>query len=71
MHACRAAGADAAIKWPNDIWVGDRKVCGMLLDSSLSSTDVTLLAGIGINADGDPRDRPAAQRTSPPACVVR
>lgn len=56
--ACRAAGADAAIKWPNDIWVGERKVCGMLLDSSLSAGDVTLLAGIGINVNGDPRQNP-------------
>ena len=24
-------GIDSRIKWPNDIWVGDRKICGMLI----------------------------------------
>ena len=26
---------DAKIKWPNDIYVGDRKICGILIENSL------------------------------------
>lgn len=52
--AVRAEGLDARIKWPNDIWVGERKLCGMLIDAETSSTDVLAYPGIGINVNGDP-----------------
>lgn len=38
------------IKWPNDILVGDRKVCGILIDS-LGGSAATWLLGIGINVN--------------------
>lgn len=44
-------GVKADIKWPNDIYVGGRKICGMLLENTLGP-DGRLLAsviGIGIN----------------------
>lgn len=57
--ACRAAGTgDAVVKWPNDIWAGDLKVCGMLLDSELDGDQAIVLAGIGINVNGDPASIP-------------
>ena len=34
-RAIRAEGADARVKWPNDIWINDRKVCGMLIDGEV------------------------------------
>ena len=44
-HASRIA-----IKWPNDIYVGDHKICGILIEHSLSSAAIThTIAGIGIN----------------------
>lgn len=46
----RAAGLDARIKWPNDIVVGGRKVCGMLLEMDATPEKVeSIVAGVGIN----------------------
>lgn len=43
-------GMTASIKWPNDIYVGDRKICGILIEHSLigSGIDRTII-GVGIN----------------------
>lgn len=44
------AGISARIKWPNDIYVGDRKICGMLIENVLSGGMVaSSIAGIGLN----------------------
>lgn len=53
-EAVRDEGLDARIKWPNDIWVADRKLCGMLIDAELGPESGVALAGIGINVNGDP-----------------
>ena len=46
---CRQ-GVPAVIKWPNDIYVGKRKICGMLVENSLSEGRVaTSVIGIGLN----------------------
>lgn len=43
---------EVAIKWPNDIYVGDRKICGMLLEHQLSGKCIDAsIAGIGINVN--------------------
>ena len=43
-------GIEARIKWPNDIWVEDRKICGMLIENVLDGTNVgSSIVGIGIN----------------------
>ena len=43
---------DAKIKWPNDIYVGDRKISGMLIENSLSGTLLrTSVIGIGLNVN--------------------
>lgn len=40
----------AVIKWPNDIYVGKRKICGMLVENGLSEGKVaTSVIGIGLN----------------------
>lgn len=45
-------GMDAKIKWPNDIYVGDRKISGMLIENSLSGTLLrTSVIGIGLNVN--------------------
>lgn len=58
-EAIAALGADAAIKWPNDVLVGGRKVCGMLseLDGSMERVE-WLVVGIGINANVEPEELP-------------
>ena len=43
-------GVEARIKWPNDIYVGDRKICGTLIENSLSEGRIAAsVAGIGLN----------------------
>lgn len=45
-------GAKVAIKWPNDIYFGDRKICGMLLEHQLAGKHIAAsIAGIGINVN--------------------
>jgi BirA family transcriptional regulator, biotin operon repressor / biotin---[acetyl-CoA-carboxylase] ligase len=39
-----------SIKWPNDIYVGSRKIAGILIQNSLINTQIrSTVAGIGIN----------------------
>lgn len=43
-------GVDARIKWPNDIWVGDKKICGILIENVLDGQYVgASIIGIGLN----------------------
>jgi BirA family biotin operon repressor/biotin-[acetyl-CoA-carboxylase] ligase len=45
-------GINARIKWPNDIYVGDRKICGILIENSLKESFVsTSIIGIGLNVN--------------------
>jgi BirA family biotin operon repressor/biotin-[acetyl-CoA-carboxylase] ligase len=58
-RALRAEGVDARIKWPNDIWVGERKLSGMLIDAETAADGLIAYPGIGINVNGDPTRDPA------------
>ena len=43
-------GVTATIKWPNDIYAGDRKICGTLIEPVLAPGRVSAaVAGIGLN----------------------
>ena len=43
-------GLAATIKWPNDIYTGDRKICGTLIEPVLAEGRVSAaVAGIGLN----------------------
>jgi BirA family biotin operon repressor/biotin-[acetyl-CoA-carboxylase] ligase len=49
-QALRKRGLDARIKWPNDVLIQKRKVCGILVESVWSGEDVDcVVIGIGIN----------------------
>ena len=40
------------IKWPNDIYVGDRKICGMLIENRLRGKQiVSSIIGVGLNVN--------------------
>lgn len=46
------AGHDVAVKWPNDIYVGNRKICGILIENTITGQDIAhSIAGIGINVN--------------------
>ena len=40
---------DAQLKWPNDIWVDQRKLAGVLIEIVSSAVGSRLLIGIGLN----------------------
>lgn len=43
---------DVRIKWPNDIYVGDKKICGILIENSLSGAAIDRsIVGIGLNVN--------------------
>lgn len=43
-------GVDPMIKWPNDIYVGDQKICGILIEHVVTGKNITrTIAGFGIN----------------------
>lgn len=44
-----ATGRTPRIKWPNDVLVEDRKVCGILIEQSRSSRGPATVVGIGLN----------------------
>jgi BirA family biotin operon repressor/biotin-[acetyl-CoA-carboxylase] ligase len=73
-RAARAVGADASIKWPNDVLVagpdGDhRKLCGILTEMEGEADRVSwLVVGIGVNANVD-RDALPTGATSLRAAV--
>ena len=42
-------GVQARIKWPNDLLVRGKKVCGILIEQSNTADGVVTVAGIGLN----------------------
>jgi BirA family biotin operon repressor/biotin-[acetyl-CoA-carboxylase] ligase len=45
-------GIPAKIKWPNDIYVDDKKICGVLIENSLRGNAVLQsVCGIGLNVN--------------------
>jgi BirA family biotin operon repressor/biotin-[acetyl-CoA-carboxylase] ligase len=57
--AIRNLGLDAKIKWPNDVLVNSRKICGILTEME-AEMDVLhyVVVGIGINANFDRNNLP-------------
>ncbi|MBO6067885.1 MAG: biotin--[acetyl-CoA-carboxylase] ligase [Bacteroidales bacterium] len=46
----RSKGIAANIKWPNDIYVYDRKICGILIENTVNGSElVSSIVGIGFN----------------------
>jgi BirA family biotin operon repressor/biotin-[acetyl-CoA-carboxylase] ligase len=68
--ALRGLGMEARIKWPNDLLVEGRKICGILAESSVENAPVAakkvgageerrvdfVVLGVGLNANLDPQD---------------
>ncbi|MEN9971854.1 MAG: hypothetical protein RIS20_201 [Bacteroidota bacterium] len=45
-------GIDASIKWPNDIYVGSKKIAGILIENQLEGNHISwVIAGIGLNVN--------------------
>lgn len=46
-------GVEARLKWPNDVMVEGRKLCGILTESASHGSQYSLVIGVGLNADVD------------------
>ncbi len=56
---------DFTIKWPNDIYWKDKKICGTLLESDIQGSKIIKsIAGIGININQDIFTSPAPNPVS-------
>jgi BirA family biotin operon repressor/biotin-[acetyl-CoA-carboxylase] ligase len=43
-------GIEARLKWPNDVWVGERKIAGLLAEASSGAAGVeSVVLGLGVN----------------------
>ena len=74
--ALRECGVEALIKWPNDLLVDGRKICGILAESSVESVPVAakrvrpgaerpvdfVALGVGLNANVEPQDLGVSDR---------
>ena len=49
----KACGLRTDIKWPNDICVGERKLCGILAETVETNRGNAAIVGIGINLNAD------------------
>ncbi|RHM63098.1 biotin--[acetyl-CoA-carboxylase] ligase [Coprobacillus sp. AF33-1AC] len=58
LAACSVVGLldrhhiKAMIKWPNDIYVGNQKICGILTETILDPDLKGVIVGIGLNVNG-------------------
>lgn len=52
IHREKPEAPEVKIKWPNDIYVGDEKLCGILIENNLQGAKITQsVVGIGINVN--------------------
>ena len=51
-------GVPAVIKWPNDIYVGKKKICGILVENRLSERFSVIGIGINLNQTDFPASLP-------------
>jgi len=65
VSVARALHPALGLKWPNDIWLQERKLAGILIETAAVGAVRHVVVGIGINIA--PRD-PAGLST-PPACL--
>lgn len=47
-----ALGVNSKIKWPNDVMVGEKKICGILVENQVNGNKLTnSIIGIGLNVN--------------------
>lgn len=46
----RTKGIEPWIKWPNDIWVGEKKICGILVENTVHAGEIEFsIVGVGLD----------------------
>lgn len=65
----RIAGRNVTVKWPNDVYVGEQKVSGILTElKPTNSGKPAAIVGIGINLNNSLGGAPAELRSSATSC---
>jgi BirA family biotin operon repressor/biotin-[acetyl-CoA-carboxylase] ligase len=49
-------GLQPSIRWPNDILINHRKICGILAEVALEETTPSIILGVGLNVNNPPSD---------------
>ncbi len=63
VRAVRAWGARASLRWPNDVYVGERKLAGILTECRLTGSQIEhALLGLGLNVNLGTEDLPEELR---------
>jgi BirA family biotin operon repressor/biotin-[acetyl-CoA-carboxylase] ligase len=63
-EALRASGFESAVKWPNDVLLGGRKVAGILVERIETETGPAAVVGVGINVGMTAEELPVPEATS-------
>ncbi|MGA8847208.1 MAG: biotin--[acetyl-CoA-carboxylase] ligase [Nocardioides sp.] len=63
-RALRAFGLETGVKWPNDVLIGDKKVCGILVERIETSQGPAAIVGVGINVSTTAEELPVPHATS-------
>lgn len=64
LAVAEAIGPAAAVKWPNDVLIEDRKVCGILSELVTAGSATAAVIGIGINVTLTAEELPVPTATS-------
>ena len=63
---------DPGLKWPNDVYAGDAKICGILLEGASTEKLECLIIGIGLNVNEEDFDEGFFQKaTSMKLCTEK
>ena len=49
MDSVSGQKINAGLKWPNDLLINKKKICGILIESEINADEVEFIVGIGIN----------------------
>ena len=49
MDSVSGQKINACLKWPNDLLINKKKICGILIESEMNADEVEFIVGIGIN----------------------
>ncbi len=55
-EALEGFGVAAGMKWPNDVWVGGRKISGILVEAEVEAGFLVVGVGVNINVSDFPSD---------------
>ena len=56
--------SELKVKWPNDLWIGERKLGGILTEAMYHRGDLWIILGIGLNVNASPPQGDLSPRIS-------